>query len=166
MRIHDWNPEEGDALQGDVILFRIPDSITIDTSDEIAPRDHRLILAEGEVTGHHHAIWLRNPPAMFRDDGSGSGISIDETNAAIARAIAARNTTGTARLYRDPSAIRALVRAGELTTDRLAIGILIVEGGPVCLSHDEHDAIRIPPGRYYVGGQQEWNAAEARRIAD
>lgn len=33
MTIHD----EGDALQGDVCLFRIPDHIKIDTSDEITP---------------------------------------------------------------------------------------------------------------------------------
>ena len=163
MRIHDWNPEEGDALQGDVILFRIPDSINIDTSDEIAPRENRLIIAEGEVTGHHHAIWLRNPPVMFRDDGAGSGISADKVNAQLNRA---RKKIGTAKLYRDEEAVRKLVDRGDLTTDRLAIGILVVEGGPVCLVHDEHDAIRIPPGRYYVGGQQEWTAAEARRIAD
>lgn len=36
MKIHDWNPDDGDALQGDVCLFRVPDHIEIDTSDEIA----------------------------------------------------------------------------------------------------------------------------------
>jgi hypothetical protein len=29
MTIHDWNPDEGDALQGDVCLFRIPDHIRV-----------------------------------------------------------------------------------------------------------------------------------------
>lgn len=154
-RVRTWNPAKGDALQGDVCLFKLPDDVKIDTSDEIAAHDHRLILAEGEITGHHHAIWLRNPPVMFRDDG-------------VAREIeaAASVPTATARLYRDPKAINALVRAGELTTAALAIGLLVVEGDYMTLTHDEHDAIRIPPGRYYVGGQQEWDSAQARRVAD
>lgn len=153
--IRTWSPAKGDALQGDVCLFRLPDTIKVDTSDEIAPKDHRLILAEGEITGHHHAIWLRHPPVMFRDDG-------------LAREaeVASSVPTATARLYRDPKAINALVGAGELTTAALAIGILVVEGDFMTLTHDEHDAIRIPPGRYYVGGQQEWDAAQVRRVAD
>lgn len=164
MEIHDWNPDEGDALQGDVCLFRIPDSITVDTSDEITAKDGRLVLAEGEITGHHHAIWNRNPPTMFREDGSGSGVSESDTAAMLKKAT--KRKVGTAKLYRDPTAMRALVRAKALTTDTLAIGILVVEKNPVVLSHDEHDAIRIPPGCYYVGGQQEWDAAQARRVAD
>lgn len=162
MTIHDWNPDEGDALQGDVCLFRMPDHIKIDTSDEITPKNGRLILAEGEITGHHHAIWDRNPPTMFREDGAGSGVSEADTTAMVAKA----TKTGTAKLYRDPEAVRALVRAGELTTEALAIGILVVERHPVVLRHDEHDAIRIPPGRFYVGGQAEFDAAAMRRVAD
>jgi len=164
MKIHDWNPDEGDALQGDVCLFQIPDHIEVDTSDEIEPRDGKLILAEGEITGHHHAIWGRNPPVMFREDGAGAGVSESDTAAMIAKVTEAK--TGTAKLYRDPKAIQALVRAGELSTEALAIGIIVVSKAPVVLRHDEHDAIRIPPGRYYVGGQQEFDAAQARRVAD
>ena len=168
MKIHDWNPAEGDALQGDVCLFRIPDNIKLDTSDEITAKNGRLILAEGEVTGHHHAIWDRNPPAAFREDGAGAGTSAgtSETDTAAMVAKATKRKTGTAKLYRDQKAINELLSSGEITTDALAIGILVVEKHPVVLRHDEHDAIRIPPGRYYVGGQQEWDAAEARRVAD
>jgi len=68
MKTRIWHPSDGDCLQGDVILFRVPDRITIDLTDEISPRGNRLILAEGEITGHHHAIWL---PTMLRDDGAG-----------------------------------------------------------------------------------------------
>lgn len=163
MTIIDWNGDN-DCCQGDVLLFRIPDSIKLDTSDEIAPRDNKLILAEGEVTGHHHAIWFA--PTMFRaNEGDGGGI---DTSAMISKATKknTRDQAGTAKLYRDPAAIRALVAARELTTDRLAIGILVIERAPMVLRHDEHDAIRIPVGRYYVGGQMEWDAGEARRVAD
>lgn len=216
MKIHDWNPDKGDACQGDVLLFRIPDSITLDLSAEIKPNDNRLVLAEGEVTGHHHAIFLRNAPVMFREDGSGGGLSflklptpeevfqaaspqlraaytkheqrvrasdVDDylrpgpgvaslvramvrADEAIQEQTSDRVDVGAAKLYRDPAAIRALVDAKELRDERLAIGVLVVEGAPVALRHDEHDAIRIPPGRYYVGGQQEWDAAEARRVQD
>lgn len=161
MTVHNWRPSDGDALQGDVILFRVPDKIDIDLSDEISPRGNRLILAEGELTGHHHAIWL---PTMLRDDGAGSGASLADTEAMVASAT--RKRTGTARLYRDANAVQSLVACGELAHGRSAIGFLVVEGAAVTLKHDEHDAIRIPPGRYYVGGQQEWDAAEARRVQD
>ena len=153
--IHEWNPDAGDCLQGDVILFRLPASFSFSTADAVAPRDNRLILAEGEVTGHHHAIKLVPDPVHFRDD-------------ALARELMAATApaAGVARLYRDGDAVQRLVRSGELVTGRLAIGFLVVEGGSVVLRHDEHDAIRIPAGRYYVGGQQEWDAAEARRVQD
>ena len=150
----DWNPAKGLAFQGDVVLMPIPDDIVIDMSDEIAPRDGRLILAEGEVTGHHHAIGIgkyAGTVTEFRDDG-------------LARALDA--TIATARMYRDPKAVAALVRANLLTTDSLAIGFLLVEGGPMTLRHEEHDAISIPPGRYYVGGQREMDAAAERRVQD
>lgn len=164
MKIHDWNPAEGDALQGDVCLFRIPDNIKLDTSDEITAKNGQLILAEGEVTGHHHAIWMRNPPTMFREDGAGAGTSETDTAAMVAKAT--KRKTGTAKLYRDQKAINELLSSGEITTDALAIGILVVEKHHVVLRHDEHDAIRIPPGRYYVGGQAEFDAAEMRRVQD
>lgn len=165
-KIRRWNPDDGDALQGDVCLFRIPDHIAIDTTDEVAVSNSRLILASGEITGHHHAIWMRNPPTAFREDGGGAGLSESDTAAMVAKATKTKTKTGTAKLYRDPAAVRALVACGALTTDALAIGILVVETKPVVLRHDEHEAIRIPPGRYYVGGQQEWDAAQARRVAD
>lgn len=164
MKIRNWNPDEGDCLQGDVCLFRVPDALVIDTSDEISPRGNRLILASGEVTGHHHAIWLRNPPVMLRDDGAGSSASISDTAAMLDEAT--RKKTGTARLYRDMGAMQRLVEMGELEHTRCAIGFLIVEGGPVTLRHDEHDADRIPPGRFYVGGQVEFDAAEVRKVQD
>ena len=147
----DWNPEEGDARQGDVYLFRIPDKITI-AGHEIKPRDNKLVLLEGEMTGHHHAIHFPQP-TMFRDD-------------AVARDMAVNADLGVATLYRDAEAAQVLVRAKELTRADLCIGFLVVKGGPVSLKHEEHDAIRIPVGRYYVGRQIESAGAEERLIAD
>jgi hypothetical protein len=155
MKAIDWNSADGCALQGDICLFRIPDDIAIDTADEIAPRDNALVLAEGEVTGHHHAIRFMLQPVMFRDDGLARDLGCHEAKART-----------TARLFADRAAASALLSAGLLTTDRLFIGILVIDGAPMTLSHDEHDPIRIPVGRYYVGGQQEFDAGEARRVMD
>jgi hypothetical protein len=166
MHIIDWDPAKGDLCQGDVVLFRIPDRLALVVEDEIKPRDSRLILAEGEITGHHHAIW-HPQPAMFRDDGlarellQSQGVPDDGATAAKLS-----EANGTAKLYRAPETVRQLIQLGELAHGRLAIGFLIVDHAPVVLRHDEHDAVRIPPGRYYVGGQSEWDAAEERRVAD
>lgn len=153
-KIKNWNPADGDLTQGDVLLFRIPDNIKIDTSNEIAPRDNKLILAEGEVTGHHHAVWLPKP-AMFRDD------AIAREAETVTPAPAA-----SVKLYRDPKAAEALVHAGQLDHARVVIGFLVVEGDTVVLRHEEHDAVRIPPGRYHVGGQIEWDSRQERRVQD
>jgi hypothetical protein len=156
--IRDWSPAAGDACQGDVVLFPIPESIELSRSHPIGVKDHQLILAEGEVTGHHHAIRLPQP-VMFRDDGLGSALEAQFKPTQ-------KQQTGTAALYRDDAAVTALAASGALETTDLAIGILIVEGASVVLRHDEHDPIRIPVGRYYVGRQREQHAGLERRVAD
>lgn len=52
--------------QGDVLIERVPD---VDPSGNVitAQAGGRHVLAEGEATGHFHAI--RNHIAFFRDDG-------------------------------------------------------------------------------------------------
>lgn len=156
--IRDWDPARGDACQGDVVLFAIPANITFTRAQPIGQRDHQLILAEGEITGHHHAIRLPQP-VMFRDDGLARGLEADFKPEQ-------KKQQGTVALYRDDAAIQALVQSKALETVDLAIGILAVEGAPVVLRHDEHDAIRIPPGNYYVGRQREQHAGLERRVAD
>jgi hypothetical protein len=148
--IRHWDPHEGDLCQGDVLLFRLPEALTPARTDRIQPHDGVLILAEGELTGHHHAIWF-NPPA-FRDDG-------------LAQAAETPYQLAPAALYRDNDLVRRLVEDSLLTDASLCIGFLVVET-PVLLRHNEHDAIRIPPGLYYVGHQREFHAGEARRVSD
>lgn len=156
MKAKTWKPERGDALQGDVILFRVPDDLKIDTSDEIKPEDGRLILASGEVTGHHHAIWAKYTQVAHLHDE------------ALARDLmAAQKTDAQTKLFRDPDAVAELVRRGELTTADLAIGFLIIDGEPETLTHDEHAGIVMPKTvRAYVGAQRERDAAAVRRVMD
>lgn len=319
MQIVDWNPSEGAAFQGDISIIPIPAGIAVSTIDEIKPVDGRLIIQEGEVTNHHHAVVLDRPPpetdfamrlrelliyssetgdffwrewvggtahagtvagspnsagyTLVKIDGhkhqasrlawtyfygaeperdidhingnrrdnrianlrevtraqnkansgppinSVSGVKgvfwnakrrrwqariclgddrrqhlgyfndLKAAEAAYAKAeIAARGeyaaaasraatglmadalanriTVPTARLFHDPAAVQALQRAGILTRADLAVGCLVVEDGPVVIGHDEHDGIRVPPGRYLVGRQIESAGAEQRIVLD
>lgn len=154
MRIRDWNPSEGQAYQGDVAIIPMPSNISISKIDEIKPIDGNLILQEGELTGHNHAIYLLGNVTRFRDDG-------------LARDLATSSkAVPTARLYRDRSAVDQMVGAGILTRSDLAVACLVVEGGPMVVSHEEHDSIRVPPGQYLIGRQVESAGAEERIVAD
>lgn len=183
MEIRDFDPKKGDFPQGDVCIFAIPESVKLSASaTEIAPVNGRLIIQEGEATGHHHAITL--PREMnFKPGGHAGMAAIDTNSPKLRKAFGGKKSTapiaaeGTAKLYRDPAAIEELRRLGELTRVDLAVGILVVEGGPVVLTHEEHSGIRMPhawlddkgasrSGRYYVGRQIESAGAEERIVLD
>lgn len=151
-----------DLCQGDLILTRLDElwpavAASIKRDDIVRkPTNGELRLLEGEVTGHHHAIrYGLSEVARFRDDGMARALT---ANASVA--------LGTATLVRDSAATQALVAAQCLSRADLAIGFLIVEGGPVDLAHPEHDAIRVPEGSYYVGRQIESAGAEERVVQD
>jgi len=150
-----WNPDDGDLCQGDVLLFRLPAGMAPNEAQPIPATGHQLILASGEMTGHHHAIWMH--PVMFRDDGLARGLEAD---------FKPKAKSGIATLYRDDGLVQALESSGHLTTRTLAIGFLTVEGAPVMLHHQEHETIRIPVGRFYVGKQRQHSAGEARQVED
>lgn len=151
--IRDFDPAAGMAFQGDVAIIPVPSSITIDRTNEVSPVGGRLILQEGEVTGHHHAIALTEQRFAAVDD-------------LMADALTGRIAVPTARLYRDPAAAQAMIDAGILTRADLCVAFLIVETGPMTVTHEEHDGIRLPVGTYYVGRQVESAGAEERRVAD
>ena len=156
--IYDWNPSLGMAFQGDVSIIPVPTGIAISRNDEITPVAGRLILQEGEVTGHHHAITLERRPAL----GNASIVA----ERLMADTLAGSIALPSARMFRDPSAVTAMVKAGIITRADLAVGFLIVETGPMCLKHEEHDGIRIPIGTYLVGRQVESAGAEERVVRD
>jgi hypothetical protein len=72
----------------------------------------------------------------------------------------------TARMYRDPAVANEMVRRRILTRADLAIGCLVIEGSPMTVTHEEHDGIRLPEGRYLIGRQVESAGAEERIVAD
>jgi len=172
MNIRDYDPTKGQAFQGDVAIVPIPDGIAINTADEIAPIDGRLILQEGEVTGHHHAVTLdpQGRSAHFRPADAVATDVLASATPALRRRLSGKSApasiAGAARMYRDRDAARAMVTAHILDRDDLCVGFLVVEGAPVIVRHEEHDAICIPAGRYYIGRQVESAGAEERLVAD
>lgn len=161
MNIVDWDPTKGMAPQGDVLLIPVPPSIVVDLADEVMPDNHRLILQEGEITGHHHAIDLHR-----QDDVA----DLRRLNLQIERLLSdasdGKIALPSARLYRGLETAEQMRAAEILTRVDLVIGLLIVEIGPMVLTHDEHDGIRIPPGAYLVGRQVESAGAEERVVRD
>ena len=67
MQVRNFDPALGQAFQGDIAIISMPKTIKIATTDEVKPRDGRLIIQEGEATGHHHAIAVPRV-RRFRDD--------------------------------------------------------------------------------------------------
>ena len=153
--VKDYDHTKGQAFQGDVCIFRVPDKLakSLDRAGEVAPIEGRLILQAGEFSGHHHAIKLPQP-VMFHD-----GALAREFETAI-------STKAAARLFRDPQLAASLVNANILTRTDLNVGFLEIEGGPMTVVHEEHDGIRLPDGLYYIGNQIESAGAEERRVVD
>jgi hypothetical protein len=164
MPVRDYDPRQGQAFQGDVAIIPVPNDIVIATNQEIALVDGRLIIQEGEHSGHHHAIRLFDRVAHFRDDGLARG----PVRSVPAKRTASRRAApkGTAHLYRDATTAEVMVARGLLTRADLAIGCLVVTGGPVVISHEEHDGIRVPPGSYLVGRQVEGTGIDERMVID
>lgn len=150
MRIVDFDPSEGVARQGDVIIAELPEGLRVTRERRLTVnRDGRVTLAEGELTGHHHSILARAyDPPRFRDDAM--AFAALKEGEKIAPAMLQSH----ASLYRDDKLLAQMQSVGLLRTTHLAQGFLVVEGGAAVLEHQEHDAIRIPPGEYYVGRQE------------
>lgn len=167
MQIRNYDPSQGQAFQGDVAIIPIPAGIQINIADEIKPVDGRLIIQEGELTGHHHAIAMPRERKFAPDAKRSVDAALQTSSPALRKHFGgSKKPAGTARLYRDPAAAGAMVSRGLLTRTDLAVGCLVVEGGPVELGHDEHDSIRLPEGNYLIGRQVESVGAEERRVAD
>lgn len=125
--------------QGDVLLIPVdPDVVegAAPGSRRVLDRiDGRLVLAEGEATGHAHAIV----------DGH---VRLEEQEFGELREV-----------WRNRWAW-----SGSRT-------VLIVEGSPATLQHEEHGHLAVPPGGYLVRRQREYvpragREAGWRRVAD
>lgn len=163
--IRDYDPSKGQAFQGDVSIIPIPDGITISTVDEIKPVNGRLILQEAEVSGHHHALDLRQKHFQAQPRETGDPL-LATRDPKLKKALGAVPKAVHARMYRDAGVPAEMVRRRILTRADLAIACLVIEGGPMTVTHEEHDGIRLPAGSYLIGRQVESAGAEERVVAD
>lgn len=97
--------------QGDVLIYKA-DEVPANMKP-VKPRNGRLILAEGEATGHHHSV-----------------------------------DSNVAELYSDGAKM------------------VMVVSEPTTVDHQEHGAIEINPGTYWVIRQREYDAGAERKVRD
>ena len=167
MQIRDFDPKQGQAFQGDVSIIPIPADIAIARNEEIKPIDNKLILQEGELTGHHHHIALREKNFRTPTERGDPVLHVRDSKLHRAFGGGKRETVmAGAKLYRDPAVAAEMQQRGILTRADLAVGCLVVEGDAVTVAHQEHDGIRLPVGNYLIGRQIESAGEEEHRVAD
>jgi len=194
MKTFDFTADMSVARQGDVLIFRLPTDIKVDKNTEISPgADGKLILLEGEMTGHHHAINVLEPPTAFGSAAMEAMGNAEATHNMVVDALggsskalkkatrktnkmvedlmgkAANVTAPLVRMFSDKGVVEELVRRKIMTRTDLYVGTVCVEGGGdvgVVLGHQEHDGIRLSCGNYYVGRQIESAGAEERKVRD
>lgn len=156
--------------QGDINFY--PLSLFNKSADDVSRQNlirtttHRLLIQEGEITGHHHGIWFMPQPVALRESGFGSGGN-DAAADVLAKAV--RGDLAPARLYADAELVASL----RLDAGSPVVGFLIAdeaviirhatrEGSPT----GEHGDIRLPAGGYLVTGKREWTSGDERKVQD
>lgn len=164
--VRKFDPLLGQAFQGDLAIVSFPESVKLNTANEIQPKNGYLILLEGELTGHHHAIPVLDHPATpFKGDAPAKPTKTSKKVEDLFAA--ATQAPSTAKLFRDANVASEMQRLGILTRTDLMVAVLSVsEGNGVILRHHEHDGIHLPAGNYYIGRQVESAFNEERRVAD
>jgi hypothetical protein len=179
-------------FQGDVWLMNLdPKQVKITKEEEIKAIDGKLVLLEGEMTGHHHHIQVgygadvmdrpsggdssavskkmaEDMKAMFNDSSDVATETVKGmfSDSSLASKFSGKTDAPVAKMFKAAKTAQELVSKGILTRADLIIGLLEIEGGPMKVVHQEHSAITLPPGSYIVGRQIESVAGEERRVAD
>lgn len=161
------------VFQGDVWLMRLPDEMKIAQESELPKKFNKLVLQEGEMTGHHHYVAadvMDQPAEKFSDevfDKVNADIDIGSAFKGSAfESLGEKRAPATAKLFSAAKVAEELVKNKTLLRADLVVGLLEIAGGPMSVLHQEHSSIQLPPGRYIVGRQIESVAGEERRVAD
>jgi len=152
--------KHGTIHQGDVNFIPLAafgKNLSVNRSKPIRREENRLLIQEGEATGHYHGIWLMPQPVMFRDD-------------AIARSMESSSPVALgASLYQDDDLFRRL----DLDPGAPVIGFLVVDTDVEVRHTDkdgkptnEHSAVHLSRGEYLVTGKREQIGADVRRVQD
>ena len=154
------------VYQGDIWVMRLPEDFKAEVGAPIPALGGKLILQEGEMTGHHHHFDLASEvmertPNLKKD--TEARFSDEYLNQIL---LDATIKAPKARMFKGEKVARALVEKKILLREDLVVGYLEIENNPMKVLHQEHSSITLPPGKYVVGRQIESVAGEERRVAD
>jgi hypothetical protein len=145
--------------QGDILLVpveKVPEGLV-----DVPRENGRIVLAEGEETGHLHMI--EAPEALFRaedlDSIEGRFLEVEAEVATehevpiFETKVVGHYTEEEAQEIGSPDE----VKAGDPITETVQVGTRTVKG--VALTHPEHDTIVLEPGAFRVVRQREYTEA-------
>jgi hypothetical protein len=143
----------------------------VSTANRLRAHKNRLLIQEGEITGHHHGVW--NDVAVMERQETKPEAPEDLSSAKdVVDGLMAKLVAGdlaTAKLYWDD----ALTSALKLDVGAPVIGFLVCDED-VTIRHaresgtptGEHADIKLLGGGYLVTGKREWSASDQRRVQD
>ena len=147
--------------QGDINFYPLAmwkkSAADVNRGKQLRADKNRLLIQEGEITGHHHGVWFMPQPVYLRDD-------------ALAHALADQSAVNvTAQLFDDAELLAAL----KLDAGSPVIGFLVADAD-VTVRHatadgkatGEHSDVTLPAGGYLVTGKREWTAGDERMVRD
>ena len=133
---------------GEIILIPVPEDLEGQWQDLFHQAGQKMknprVIAEGEITGHKHEFAGGQVDAMM----------LTENNAM------AKGTKTFGYVSR-----RSLLRTLGIGTIAGPV-ILLKVAKAATLRHPEHNALKIPAGRYVAYAQREYDETMARRVVD
>jgi hypothetical protein len=166
------------VFQGDISITRLPDDMKVVKDGEIEAWQGKLILQEGELTGHHHHIDVLDRPVnkdAFSEDGEEKSFenirdtedwALEFNDPSLTEIFGKKRPKTVSKLFKASKLGDQLVQAGILERGDLITSYLEIENGPAKVSHQEHRSITLLPGKYAIGRQIESVAGEERRVTD
>jgi len=151
--------------QGDVPLVpvaRIPESAV-----ELPRTNGKVILAFGEVTGHHHRFESGSCATKLRDGDGSEFVRVDDVELTLRPTAIEDATKRDVRMEGMALPVRLEPAAFRAAETALRESRTLTLRGSV-LTHEEHHGIVVAPGNYALPGQREYTAADmpAIRVAD
>ena len=133
---------------GEMVLIPVPKKLEGEWQDLYEQAGQKMknpqVIAEGEITGHKHEF----------AGGQVDAMTLNEDNTM------AKSTKTSGYVSR-----RSFLRTLGIGTIAGPV-ILLKVAKAATLRHPEHNALRIPAGRYVTYGQREYDETMARRVVD
>ena len=133
---------------GEMVLIPVPEKLEGEWQDLYEQAGQKMkeprVIAEGEITGHKHEL----------AGGQVDATMLNEDNQMVQR------TSSPGYVSR-----RSFLRTLGIGTVAGPV-ILLKIAKAATLRHPEHNALKIPAGRYVTYGQREYDETMARRVID